>query len=235
MHRWLNDAGRRLHLRQVEELRHQGTPARQARPAQSLNAARSKRSTAHFHAGSGGSASSRTRSASLIKLAEHLGRAAAPPDYRRQAREPQRRDGVVDEVVRQPVEHDDVRRHTRARLGADPCGIRMPRIAPEFPRVCSGFDDVLKAFARADRHHGCGQRARRRRVALLGGITPERLILSAQSRQSGRTPSTFHSQRPPSSAVARHQRVGFRRAPAARFVGRNGPRRFLRSTPRAPA
>ena len=90
---------RALHLGQVEELRHQRAPARQPRPAHvTERGAIDRFSCAHCHAGSGGSASRMTRSASLTRSPSTSHRPAAPPDHRGQARQAQRRDRVVDEV-----------------------------------------------------------------------------------------------------------------------------------------
>ncbi len=137
------------HLRQIEEVRDRRAPARQARPAQIGERRALEQACRRCPAGIGSSASRTRRSARLGQIVERLDRSAAPPDHRGQARQPERRDRIVEEPRRQPRDRDRVLGDARDRRGVRPLrrsgsparrptrrAARAPRPRPTSRRAC---------------------------------------------------------------------------------------------------
>ena len=138
---------RRQHFGDVEEMRHQGAPLVSRAQRRSLNAVSSKSVSARSMqiVAPGRVVENRSRSASSARPSSVSRTAAPPPDERRQARQPQRRDGVVEVLRLQPV-------------AAPPCSPRRARAAPDF---ALGDQDATHRTGVAERLQGLSRGANR--------------------------------------------------------------------------
>ena len=211
---------RRPGQRNVEEVRHQRTPAGQPGPAEIGDRGVFRQwECARPH----GRGVLRIENHPVGKIGnpfEHFRIATSPPDRRGQAREPERRDRVVQVIraqlfQRNRMTHDTHRwRRVRAvrdqdRADAD-VGHLLDRIRRFGEPLVRTDDDDRRESAHA-RAPACPRRGR-------SGSAPVRCprrVLPCPA--AGAIRLRIQSQRPPATAVARHQRVGLARPPLARL------------------